>query len=46
MYLLSAILISTMSLQALNLSSLAVQYDTGALKVLDQQKLPGEEDMD
>jgi methylthioribose-1-phosphate isomerase len=53
--LISAILILTMGLPALEamdsnavqnlkLSSLAVQYDSGALKILDQQKLPGEEE--
>lgn len=53
--LISAILILTMGLpsleamdsntiHSLKLSSLAVQYDSGALKILDQQKLPGEEE--
>src|ERR1700676_4489388 len=42
--LVSALLILTMSLEALNLSSLAVQYDSSALKILNQQKLPGEEE--
>ena len=53
--LVSAILVLTMGLlpleamasnavQNLKLSSLAVQYDSGTLKILDQQKLPGEEE--